>query len=201
MSQLLSRTGSAVLLILGLLVIGYAGYEGAYAAGLAGADGKLKVTECAVKNPDNAARNSRKGRQNMRCYGTFVPGGAKGTTAARDTSAYVDIKAGYPEGAELSVRRQPGPTLIPEISTDGGYVVVTAKNALRWTAGLLGGLALTGLGVFCAGTGYSPFGRSRVTFDGAWDAAGRGALRPTVIGMLGVGVAGAALAWLVSLFL
>ncbi|MCZ9340655.1 hypothetical protein NGM37_23125, partial [Streptomyces sp. TRM76130] len=63
-----------------------------------------------------------------------------------------------------------------------------------------GGWVLTGLGVFCLATGYAPFGRSRVSYDAAWEAAGRGALRPIVLGMLGAGIAGAGVCLLVSCF-
>ncbi|MFM9373049.1 hypothetical protein [Streptomyces sp. Da 82-17] len=198
MTHALGRLGGAVFLILGLLLSAYSAYEGGYAAGFAGSAGELKVSSCEAKFHHNAARRSRRGTDNVRCHGTFVP--APGQSGARDPQAYVDTRRGYPEGAVLEVR-QGGPALsLTHLGEDRDYVATDGKRALRWFSGALAGLVLIGLGVFCTATGYAPFGRSRITYEAAWERAGRSPLRRTVIGLLGVGLVGAGLCWLASLF-
>ncbi|NBE52722.1 hypothetical protein [Streptomyces boluensis] len=194
---LLGRLGGAVFLIIGLLVSGYSAYEGVYAAGFAGTAGTLKVTSCESKFLHNSARRSRRGTDNVRCHGTFVAAEGK---AARDREAYVDTRRGYPAGAVLDVQ-QGGPALsLTHLGSERDYVATDAKRAMRWFSGTFAGLAFLGLGIFCTASGYAPFGRSRISYDAAWEAAGRSALRPTVIGFLAVGLVGAGLCWLVSLF-
>lgn len=83
---------------------------------------------------------------------------------------------------------------------DAEYVQTGMDRAWRWFGAFFGGWVLTGLGVFCLATGFAPFGRSRISFDAAWEAAGRGVTRPTVIGMIGVGLVGAGVSFLVSYF-
>ncbi|MDI3407190.1 hypothetical protein [Streptomyces cavernicola] len=197
MTHALGRLGGAVFLILGLLLSGYSTYEGVYAAGLAGTAGTLKVTSCESKFLHNASRRSRRGTDNVRCHGTFAPAAGNGP---RDSQAYVDTRRGYPEGALLDVQ-QGGPALsLTHLGEDRDYVATDAGRALRWFSGTLGGLVLIGLGVFCTATGYAPFGRSEITYESAWERAGRSPLRRTVIGFLAVGLVGAGLCWLASLF-
>ena len=196
MTHTLGRLGGAVFLIIGLLLSGYSAYEGVYAAGFAGTAGTLKVTSCEAKYHHNASRRSRRGTDNVRCHGTFVAA----AKSDRDTRAYVDTRRDYPAGATLDVQ-QGGPALsLTHIGSDRDYVATDAKRALRWLSGVFGGLVLIGLGVFCTATGYAPFGRSQITFDAAWETAGRSTLRRLVIAVLGVGLVGAGLSWLVSLF-
>lgn len=193
----LGRLGGAVFLIFGLLVGGYSVYEGVYAAGWAGTAGTLKVSSCESKYLHNASRRSRRGTDNVRCHGIFAAADGK---SGRDTEAAVDTRHGYPTGAVLDVQ-QGGPALsLTHLGSDRDYVATDAKRALRWFSGTFAGLLLLALGLFCTATGYAPFGRSQITFDGAWEAAGRSRLRSIVIGTVAVGLAGAGLCWLVSLF-
>ncbi|MFC7308673.1 hypothetical protein ACFQVC_31210 [Streptomyces monticola] len=197
MTQVLGRLGSVVFLALGLLVGGYSAYEGAYAAGLAGSAGTLKVTSCESKFVHNASRRSRRGTDNVRCHGTFTGSDGRG---ARDAQASVDTRRGYPAGTTLDVQ-QGGPALsLTHIGSGQAYGATDSKRALRWFSGTFAGVALVGLGIFCGATGYSPFKRSLVSFDAAWETAGRSSLRWVVIAAVGAGVVGAGLVWLVSLF-
>ncbi|MDI3420760.1 hypothetical protein [Streptomyces luteolus] len=198
MTHTIGRLGGAVFLILGLLLSGYSTYEGVYAAGFAGTAGTLKVTSCEAKFHHNASRRSRRGTDNVRCHGTFVP--AAGTQGERDSRAYVDTRRGYPEGALLDVQ-QGGPALsLTHLGEDRDYVATDGKRALRWFSGSLGGLVLIGLGIFCTATGYAPFGRGQITYETAWERAGRSPLRRIVIAFLAAGLVGAGLCWLASLF-
>ncbi|MBK3647433.1 hypothetical protein, partial [Streptomyces sp. MBT33] len=71
-------------------------------------------------------------------------------------------------------------------------------RAWRCFAAFFGGWVLTGLGLFCLATGYAPFGRSRVSYDDAWEAAGRGRTRAVVLGMIGAGLVGGAVSFLIG---
>ncbi|WP_405589910.1 hypothetical protein [Streptomyces sp. NBC_01092] len=190
----LGRAGGLVFLIAGLTVSGFGAYEGVYAAGWAGTRGTLTVQQCEVSYPSNASRSSRKNRRPVRCEGTFVSENGKST----DAGAAVQVRQRYPRGAELAVQQTDAPTA--EGAMDAEYVQTGMDRAWRWFGAFFGGWVLTGLGVFCLATGFAPFGRSRISFDAAWEAAGRGVTRSVVIGTIGVGLVGAAVSFLVSYF-
>ncbi|QOV35150.1 hypothetical protein IM697_34520 [Streptomyces ferrugineus] len=190
----LGRAGGLVFLLAGLVLSGWGAYEGAYAAGWAGTHGTLTVKQCEVSYPGNASRSSRKNRRPVRCEGTFVSDDGSST----DANAAVRVRRQYAPGAELSVQQTEPPTAAD--AGDGDYLQSGVDRAWRWFGAFFGGWVLTGLGVFCLATGFAPFGRSRVSFDAAWEAAGRGATRWVVIGAVGVGLVGAGVSFLVSYF-
>jgi hypothetical protein len=147
-----------------------------------------------VSYPNNASRSSRKNRRPIRCEGTFAPEDGK----SADANAAVQVRHRYAPGTELSVQRtDPPPT---DAAADADYVQVGMDRALRLFAAFFGGWVLTGLGVFCLATGFAPFGGSHISYDAAWEASGRGATRPAVLGMIGVGLVGAGVSFLVSYF-
>ncbi|MFC3578142.1 hypothetical protein ACFOZ0_33785 [Streptomyces yaanensis] len=190
----LGRWGGLVFLLAGLALSGWGAYEGAYLAGWAGTHGTLTVKQCEVSYPNNASRSSHKNRRPVRCEGTFVSDDGKG----RDAAAAVQVRHRYADGAELSVQQTDAPTTAT--SADGDYVQGGMDRAWRFFGAFFGGWVLTGLGVFCLATGYAPFGQSRVSYDEAWDAAGRGVTRWIMLGMIGAGLAGAGVSFLVSYF-
>ena len=190
----LGRAGGLVFLLAGLVLSGFGAYEGAYAAGWAGTHGTLTVQQCEVSHPSNASRSSRKNRRPVRCEGTFVSEDGKST----DANAAVQVRQRYAPGAELAVQQTGQPTT--EGAMDADYVQAGLDRAWRWFGAFFGGWVLTGLGVFCLATGFAPFGRSRISFDAAWKAAGRGVTRSVVIGVIGVGLVGAGVSFLVSYF-
>jgi hypothetical protein len=190
----LGRAGGLVFLLAGLALSGWGAYEGAYAAGWAGTHGTLTVKQCELNSSLNTSRSSRKKRLNVRCEGTFVSEDGKST----DTGAAVRVRSKYAQGTELSVQQADAPTTAT--SADGDYTQTDKPRGWRFFAAFFGGWVLTGLGVFCLGTGYAPFGQSRISFDAAWEAAGRGVTRPVLIGMIGVGLVGAGVSFLVSYF-
>ncbi|MBT2504799.1 hypothetical protein J7I98_02595 [Streptomyces sp. ISL-98] len=191
----LGRAGGVVFLLAGLALTGVGAYQGAYAAGWAGTHGTLTVESCEVTSPHNVSRSSRKNRSTIRCCGTFASDDGK----AKDINAALEGKRGYLQGTEVSVQQTDAPTA--DADTDADYVVAGLNRAMHWFAAFFAGWVLTGLGVFCVATGYAPFGSSRISYGAAWDAAGRNATRPTTIGMIGVGIVGAGLSYLVSLFI
>ncbi|MGW2518486.1 hypothetical protein ACWC09_15990 [Streptomyces sp. NPDC001617] len=188
----LGRWGGLVFLLAGLALSGWGAYEGTYLAGWAGTHGTLTVQRCEVSYPNNASRSSRKNRRPVRCEGAFVSDDGN----SRDAGAAVQVRHRYGAGAELSVQQTDAPATAT--SADGEYIQAGLDRAWRYFAAFFGGWVLTGLGVFCLATGYAPFGQSRVSYDEAWGAAGRGATRVLVIGMIGVGLVGAAVTFLVS---
>ncbi|WP_369172767.1 hypothetical protein AB5J49_34500 [Streptomyces sp. R28] len=190
----LGRAGGLVFLIAGLALSGFGAYEGAYAAGWSGTHGTLTVQQCEVSYPSNASRSSRKNRRPVRCEGTFVSEDGKGT----DPHAAVQVRRRYAQGTELAVQQAEPPSA--EGAVDADYVQAGMDRAWRWFGAFFGGWVLTGLGAFCLATGFAPFGRSRISFDAAWEAAGRGVTRSVVIGMIGVGLVGAGVSFLVSYF-
>ncbi|MCT9079508.1 hypothetical protein [Streptomyces fulvoviolaceus] len=190
----LGRAGGLVFLLAGLVMSGWGAYQGAYAVGWAGTHGTLTVKQCEVNSAVNASRNSRKKRLNVRCAGTFVSEDGKST----DAGAAVQVRSRYTQGTELSVQQAEAPTT--DTSADGDYVRADEPRGWRFFAAFFGGWVLTGLGVFCLATGFAPFGQSRVSYDAAWEAAGRGVTRPVLLGMLGVGLLGAGVSFLVSYF-
>lgn len=190
----LGRAGGPVFLLAGLVLSGFGAYEGAYAAGWAGTHGTLTVQQCELSYPSNASRSSRKNRRPVRCEGTFVSQDGKST----DSNGGVQVRRRYAQGAELAVQQAEPPTA--EGASDAEYVQTGVDRAWRWFGAFFGGWVLTGLGVFCLATGFAPFGRSRVSFDAAWEAAGRGVTRSVVIGMIGVGLVGAGVSFLVGYF-
>ncbi|MEU6099035.1 hypothetical protein [Streptomyces sp. NPDC047079] len=190
----LGRAGGLVFLLAGLALSGWGAYEGAYLAGWAGTHGTLTVKQCEVSYPNNASRSSRKNRRPIRCEGIFVSDDGKD----KDAGAAVQVRQRYTPGTELSVQ-QTGATTTGT-SEDGDYVQSGMDRAWRFFGAFFGGWVLTGLGVFCLATGYAPFGQSRISFDAAWETAGRGVTRPIVIGMLGVGLVGAGVSFLVGYF-
>ncbi|MFE0257225.1 hypothetical protein [Streptomyces sp. NPDC059010] len=190
----LGRAGGLVFLLAGLVVSGWGAYEGAYAAGWAGTHGTLTVKQCDVGYPGNASRNSRKNRRPVRCEGTFRSEDGKST----DANAAVQVRHRYTPGTELAVQQTE--PLTAADAADADYVQTGMDRAWRRFGAFFGGWVLTGLGVFCLATGFAPFGRSRVSFDAAWEAAGRGVTRAAVIGMIGVGLVGAGVSFLVSYF-
>jgi hypothetical protein len=198
----LGRAGGLVFLLAGLALSGWGAYEGAYAAGWAGTHGTLTVKQCEVSYPNNASRSSRKNRRPVRCDGTFVSEDGK----SADADAAVQVRHRYAPGTELSVQQtDPPPTHTAagagtDARTDADYVQTGMDRALRLFAAFFGGWVLTGLGVFCLVTGYAPFGQSRISYDAAWEASGRGVTRSAVIGMIGVGLVGAGGSFLVSYF-
>ncbi|MBT2413086.1 hypothetical protein J7I94_21410 [Streptomyces sp. ISL-12] len=190
----LGRAGGLVFLLAGLLLSGWGAYEGAYLAGWAGTHGTLTVERCDISYLNNASRSSRKNRRPVRCAGTFVSDDGR----SRDAGAAVQVRQRFAAGTELSVQQTDPPSASG--AADADYVQSSAGRAWRWFGVFFGGWVLTGLGVFCLATGYAPFGRSRVSYDAAWEASGRGVTRPVVIGMLGVGLVGAGVCLLVSYF-
>ncbi|WP_427165739.1 hypothetical protein ACQF4J_14260 [Streptomyces sp. C1-1] len=162
---------------------GWGAYEGAYLAGWAGTHGILTVRQCEVSYPNNASRGSRKNRRPMRCEGVCVSDGGR----SRDAGVAVQVRRRYGAGTELSVQR-----------TGGGYVQSGLDRPWRYFAAFFGGWVLTGLGLFCLTTGYAPSGRSRVSYDDAWEAAGRNHTRAVILGMIGVGLVGGAVSFLIS---
>jgi len=188
----LGRWGGLVFLLAGLALSGWGAYEGTYLAGWAGTHGTLTVQRCEVSYPNNASRSSRKNRRPVHCEGAFVSDDGN----SRDAGAAVQVRHRYEAGAELSVQQTDAPATAT--SADGEYIQAGLDRAWRYFAAFFGGWVLTGLGVFCLATGYAPFGQSRVSYDEAWEAAGRGATRVLVIGMIGVGLVGAAVTFLVS---
>ncbi|NUP17885.1 MAG: hypothetical protein HOZ81_17695 [Streptomyces sp.] len=188
----LGRAGGLVFLLAGLVVSGWGAYEGAYAAGWAGTHGTLTVQQCDVSYPANASRSSRKNRRPVRCEGTFVSEDGKST----DVHAAVQVRQRHAPGTELAVQQTE--PLTAADAADADYVQTGMDRAWRRFGAFFGGWVLTGLGVFCLATGFAPFGRSRVSFDAAWEAAGRGATRAAVIGVIGVGLVGAGVSFLVS---
>ncbi len=197
----LGRWGGLVFLLAGLALSGWGAYEGAYLAGWAGTHGTLTVQQCEVSYPNNASRSSRMNRRPVRCEGTFVSDDGK----SRDAAAAVQVKQRYAAETELSVQQTDAPAT--DTSADGDYVQSGMDRAWRFFGAFFGGWVLTGLGLFCLATGYAPFGESRISFgesrisfDAAWDAAGRGVTRPILIGMIGVGLVGAGVSFLVSYF-
>ncbi|MGW1259157.1 hypothetical protein ACWD5Q_29240 [Streptomyces sp. NPDC002513] len=188
----LGRAGGLVFLLAGLALSGWGAYEGAYLAGWAGTHGTLTVKQCEVSYPNNASRSHRKNRRPIRCAGSFVSDDGQ----SKDAGAAVQVRQRYAPGTELSVQQTDAPTT--DFSADGDYVQDGMDRAWRFFGAFFGGWVLTGLGVFCLATGYAPFGRSRVSYDAAWEAAGRGVTRPIVIGMMGVGLVGAGVSFLVS---
>ncbi|MGW5482130.1 hypothetical protein [Streptomyces sp. NPDC004008] len=190
----LGRAGGLVFLLAGLALSGWGAYEGAYLAGWTGTHGTLTVKQCEVSYPNNASRSQRKNRRPIRCEGSFVSDDGK----SKDVGAAVQVRRQYAPGAELSVQQTSAATT--GTSADGDYVQSGTDRAWRFFSAFFGGWVLTGLGVFCLATGYAPFGQSRISFDAAWEAAGRGVTRAIVIGMLGVGLVGAGVSFLVSYF-
>ncbi|MEU9287129.1 hypothetical protein AB0D57_21040 [Streptomyces sp. NPDC048275] len=192
----LGRAGGLVFLLAGLALSGFGAYEGAYAAGWAGTHGTLTVERCDVSYPNNASRSSRKNRRPVRCEGTFASDDGKST----DANAAVQVRQRFAQGTELSVQQTDPPTT--DTATDADYVQTGMDRAWRWFGAFFGGWVLTGLGAFCLLTGFAPFGQSRISFDAAWEgaASGRGVTRPVVIGMIGVGLVGAGVSFLVSYF-
>jgi hypothetical protein len=190
----LGRAGGLVFLLAGLALSGWGAYEGAYAAGWAGTHGTLTVERCEVSYPNNASRSSRKNRRPIRCHGTFVSQNGK----SKDANAAVQVRQRYAQGTELSVQQTDPPTAGD--ATNTGYVATGMDRALRLFAAFFGGWVLTGLGVFCLVTGYAPFGNSPISYGAAWETAGRGVTRPAMIGMIGVGLVGAGVSFLVSYF-
>ncbi|MET7478719.1 hypothetical protein ABZT17_30740 [Streptomyces sp. NPDC005648] len=190
----LGRWGGVLFLLAGLALSGWGAYEGTYLAGWAGAHGTLTVRQCEVGHPNNAARSSRKNRRPVRCEGAFVSDDGRN----RDPGAAVRVRHRYDAGAELAVQQTDAPTSAS--SADGAYIQAGLDRAWRYFAAFFGGWVLTGLGLFCLATGYAPFGQSRVPYDEAWEAAGRGVTRATVSGMIGVGLAGAVVTFLISYF-
>jgi hypothetical protein len=190
----LGRWGGLVFLLAGLALSGWGAYEGAFLAGWAGTHGTLTVKQCEVSYPDNASRSSRRNRRPVRCEGTFVSDDGK----SKDSAAAVQVRRRYTEGTELSVQQTDAPTTAA--SAGGDYVQSGVDRAWRFFGAFFGGWVLTGLGAFCLATGYAPFGRSRVSYDEAWEAAGRGVTRPVLLGVIGVGIVGAAVSFLVSYF-
>ncbi|GGY48805.1 hypothetical protein [Streptomyces djakartensis] len=191
----LGRAGGLVFLLAGLVLSGFGAYEGAYAAGWAGTHGTLTVRQCDVTYPSNASRSSRKNRRPVRCEGTFVSEDGRST----DGTATVRVRQRYATGAELAVQRTESPSADDAMNAD--YVQTGMDRAWRWFAAFFGGWVFAGLGVFCLATGFAPFGRSRLSFDAAWEAAGRGVTRAVVVGVIGVGLVGAGVSYLVSYFL
>ncbi|MGW1028627.1 hypothetical protein ACWD4J_33920 [Streptomyces sp. NPDC002577] len=173
---------------------GWGAYEGAYTVGWAGTHGTLTVKQCQDDSSLSSSRNSRKKRLTVRCDGRFVSEDGKST----DANAAVRVRSEYARGTELSVQQVDAPTT--GTAADGDYVRTDKPRAWRFFAAFFGGWVLTGLGVFCLATGYAPFGQSRVSYDEAWEASGRGVTRPVLIGMLGVGLVGAGVSFLVSYF-
>ncbi|MGI5458470.1 hypothetical protein ACQEWB_35900 [Streptomyces sp. CA-249302] len=190
----LGRWGGLVFLLAGLATSGWGGYEGAYTVGWAGTHGTLTVKQCVDDSSLNSSRNSRKKRLTVRCDGRFASADGSST----DANATVRVRSEYASGTELSVQQVDAPS--SATAADGDYVRTDKPRAWRFFAAFFGGWVLTGLGVFCLATGYAPFGRSRVSYDEAWEASGRGATRPVLIGMLGVGLLGAGVSYLVSYF-
>ncbi|KUO14718.1 hypothetical protein [Streptomyces dysideae] len=190
----LGRAGGLVFLLAGLVLSGWGAYEGAYAAGWAGTRGTLTVQQCDVSYPNNASRSSRKNRRPVRCEGTFVSEDGKST----DANAAVQVRQRYAQGTELAVQQAQAPT--SDDAPDADYLQTGMDRAWRWFGAFFGGWVLTGLGVFCLVSGFAPFGRSRISFDAAWEAAGRGATRAAVLGMIGVGLVGAGVSFLISYF-
>ncbi|MPY49029.1 hypothetical protein [Streptomyces acidicola] len=190
----LGRAGGLVFLVAGLALSGWGAYEAAYTAGWAGTHGTLTVKECEESYPNNASRSSRKNRRPIRCDGTFVSDNGK----SEDANAAVQVRHRYEPGTELSVQQTDPPTT--DDATDGDYVQGGMDRAWRFLGAFFGGWVLTGLGVFCLVTGYAPFGQSRISYNAAWEASARGVTRPAVIGMIGVGLVGAGVSFLVSYF-
>lgn len=190
----LGRFGGLVFLLAGLALSGWGAYEGAYAAGWAGTQGTLTVKQCEVSYVSNASRSSRKNRRPVRCEGTFVSEDGKST----DAHAAVHIRKRYAPGTELAVKQTE--PLTAAGAADAEYLQAGMDRAWRWFGAFFGGWVLTGLGVFCLATGFAPFGQSRISFDAAWEAAGRGVTRSVVIGVIGVGLVGAGVSFLVSYF-
>ncbi|MPY60301.1 hypothetical protein [Streptomyces spongiae] len=190
----LGRAGGLVFLIAGLALSGWGAYEGAYAAGWAGTHGTLTVKQCEVSYPNNASRSSRKNRRPIRCTGTFVSENGK----SKDTNAAVQLRQRFAQGTELSVQQTDAPT--SAAAGDGDYIQSGMDRAWRYFGAFFGGWVLTGLGIFCLATGYAPFGNSRISYDAAWEASGRGLTRPVLLGMIGVGIVGAGVSFLVSYF-
>jgi hypothetical protein len=190
----LGRWGGLVFLLAGLVLSGWGAYEGAYLAGWAGTHGTLTVKQCEVGYPNNASRSSRKNRRPVRCEGAFVSDDGK----SRDAGAAVQVRHRYGTGAELAVQQTDAPATAS--SADGEYIQAGLDRAWRFFAAFFGGWVLTGLGVFCLATGYAPFGQSRVSYDEAWNAAGRGVTRPILLGTIGAGLVGAGVSFLVSYF-
>ncbi|MDG4856968.1 hypothetical protein P8605_02130 [Streptomyces sp. T-3] len=179
----------------GLVLGGFGAYEGAYAAGWAGTHGKLTVESCDVVHTRHGSSSGRKNRgRTVRCHGTFVSDDGK----TKDVNATLESKRDYLQKTQVSVQQTDFGTI--DLDTDASYVVSGWDRALRWFAGFFGAWILIGLGVFCLATGYAPFGRSRIGFNAAWEAAGRNVTRAAVIGMMGVGLVGAVLSFLISLF-
>lgn len=198
----LGRAGGLVFLLAGLALSGWGAYEGAYAAGWAGTHGTLTVKQCEVSYLNNASRSSRKNRRPIHCDGTFVSDNdndnGKGKGKGKGTNAAVQVRQRYAQGTELSVQQTEPPTTTA--ATDGDYTQTGMDRAWRFFGAFFGGWVLTGLGVFCLVTGFAPFGQSRISYDAAWAASGRGATRPVVLGMIGVGIVGAGVSFLVSYF-
>ncbi|MER5937509.1 hypothetical protein ABT121_09345 [Streptomyces sp. NPDC001928] len=190
----LGRAGGLVFLLAGLALSGWGAYEGAYAAGWAGTKGTLTVKQCEVSYPNNASRSSRKNRRPIRCEGTFVSEDGVG----RDANAAVQVRQRYSPGTELAVQQTEPPTA--DDATAAEYLQSGMDRAWRWFGAFFGGWVFTGLGVFCLVTGFAPFGQSRISFDAAWEAAGRGATRSAVVGVMGVALVGAGVSFLVSYF-
>ncbi|CAL9546486.1 hypothetical protein SUDANB58_04358 [Streptomyces sp. enrichment culture] len=190
----LGRAGGLVLLLAGLALSGWGTYEGVYAAEWAGTHGTLTVKQCEVSYPHNASRSSRKNHRPVQCRGTFVSEDGR----SEDADAAVRVRQRYPQGTELSVQQSASPPT--ETSGDADYVQSGMDRAWRWFGVFFGGWVLTGLGVFCLVTGYAPFGRSRISYDTAWEASRRGATRPAVIAMTGVGLVGAGVSFLIGYF-
>lgn len=190
----LGRAGGLVFLLAGLALSGWGAYEGAYAAGWAGTQGTLTVQQCEVSYPNNASRSSRKNRRPVRCEGTFVSEDGRST----DAHAAVQVRKRYAAGTELAVQQTE--PLTADDAGDAEYLQGGMDRAWRWFGAFFGGWVFTGLGVFCLATGFAPFGQSRISFDAAWEAAGRGATRAVVIGTIGVGLVGAGVSFLVSYF-
>ncbi|MFC8515138.1 hypothetical protein [Streptomyces sp. NPDC057257] len=190
----LGRWGGLVFLLAGLAMSGWGAYEGAYTVGWAGTHGTLTVKRCVDDSSLNSSRNSRKKRLTVRCDGRFVSADGGST----DADAAVRVRSQYAPGTELSVQQVDAPTSAG--AGDGDYVRTDRPRAWRFFAAFFGGWVLTGLGVFCLATGYAPFGPSRVSYDEAWEASGRGVTRPVLIGMLGVGLLGAGVSYVVSYF-
>jgi len=188
----LGRAGGLVFLLAGLALSGWGAYEGAYAAGWAGTHGTLTVKQCEVGVVNNASRSSRKNRRPIRCDGTFVSEDGR----SADAHAAVRVRHRYTAGSALAVQQTAPPT--SATAADADYVQTGMDRALRLFAAFFGGWVLTGLGVFCLVTGYAPFGQSRVSYDAAWAASERGVTRPVVIGLIGVGLVGAGVSFLIS---
>jgi hypothetical protein len=172
----LGRLIGAGLILVGLVLLALGAFLGPYRYATS-TPGKLTVQNCTVEYKyRSSAGSSRKKTKTRYCYGTFTSNDG----AVKDLNAELRSKHLYQRGHLIHARKSGDMSY----TLDGGWVGAIAEGC-AWAFGALIALAI---GVFAAVTDF-PYGRGEH----------QGLFRTSLV-LVGVGVVGLVVSWLVVMF-